>query len=130
MLRKVLFISLLATLASVSNVKAQMAIDPEERALSIGEISLIIDDEVEQLAGSQPSKSPTIVVKLQLFIESEVGVEIRDALGHVLFESTTIYPEGEQKVKVKIGDMDQGVYFVKVNTALESQTEMVVLEKD
>lgn len=89
-------------------------------------------ESLEILGAGQPdakSLNSTVVMDIKVYIESEVKLEIRNALGHKLFESLAVYPEGNRQVKVRLGDMEQGLYFVKVSTDLDSQTEMVILEK-
>lgn len=83
----------------------------------------------EQGEPKEKGKLSSVHLKVELKIDSEVKVEIRDALGMKLFESMAVYPEGEQEVKVSIGDMSQGLYFVKLLTEFEEKTEMLLIEK-
>ncbi len=115
--------TLMLLIAGVSAVKAQLSYSPA--------IPFLLEN-LEVLGAGQPdskSVNSTVVMDIKVYIESEVKLEIRNALGHKLFESMAVYPEGNRQVKVKLGDMEQGLYFVKVSTDLDSQTEMVILEK-
>ena len=110
-------------IAGLFSMKAQMIYHPH--------VPFILQN-LEILGAGQPDsrlQGSTVVMDIKIYIESEVRLEIRNALGHKLFESMAVYPEGNRQVKVKLGDMEQGLYFVKVSTDLDSQTEMVILEK-
>ncbi len=72
---------------------------------------------------------PMVRVDLKLYVETEVRVEIRDALGKKCYETTAFYPEGDQQIRVGIGGLNQGAYFVKVSTELEEKSDMILLEK-
>lgn len=71
----------------------------------------------------------TVAIPIQLRIESEVNVEIIDALGRKKFQLETLYPEGDQEVKVRMGQMDQGLYFVRVTTDLDEISQVVIIER-
>ena len=83
----------------------------------------------EQGEPKAKGKLSSVQLKVELKIDSEVKVEIRDALGIKLFESTAVYPEGEQQIKIGIGDMSQGLYFVKLFTEFEEKTKVLLIEK-
>lgn len=120
---KFTFFTLTLLIAGALSLQAQMSNTP------LPGVSL---ENLEILGAGQPddqSNNSTVVMDIKVYIESEVKLEIRNALGHKLFESLAVYPEGNRQVKVKIGEMEQGLYFVKVSTDLDSQTEMVILEK-
>lgn len=115
--------TLMLLICGAFSLKAQLSYHPP--------VSIVLEH-LEILGAGQPdSQSPnsTVVMDIKVYIESEVKLEIRNALGHKLFESMAVYPEGNRQVKVRLGDMEQGLYFVKVSTDLDSQTEMVILEK-
>ena len=93
-----------------------------EARLSLNEVSVS-----SAPSGIQGERVVTIDVKL--YVESDVMVEIRDALGKKLFASEATYPEGDRKIKVGVGDMIQGLYFVKVITDLDEIQEIVIVEQ-
>ncbi|MDX2247676.1 MAG: hypothetical protein SF052_12905 [Bacteroidia bacterium] len=86
---------------------------------------------VVQISGSSDGAFGERVVSIpvHLYIESEVKVEIRDALGYMRFESETTYPEGESDIRVGVGNMEQGLYFVRVTTDLDEQSVIVIVER-
>ena len=83
----------------------------------------------EAVSPSSTLGERVVTIDLTLFIESEVVVEIRDALGRKLFESEATYPEGDRQIKVGVGDMIQGLYFVRVSTDLDEKSEIVIVER-
>lgn len=99
------------------------AIDP----VSSEEIPVI----VVQISGSSDGTFGERVVSIpvHLYIESEVTVEIRDALGYLRFESEATYPEGESDIRIGVGNMDQGLYLVRVTTDLDEQSVIVIVER-
>lgn len=70
-----------------------------------------------------------VSIPVKLYIESGVKVEIRDALGYMKFESEATYPEGENDIRIGVGNMDQGLYFVRVSTDLDEQSVIVIVER-
>ena len=89
--------------------------------------------ELEQIASSKAPQSSmgerVVSINVKLYIESEVIVEIRDALGSMLFASEATYPEGDRQIKIGVGNMVQGLYFVRVKTDLDEISEMVIVER-
>jgi hypothetical protein len=115
--------ALLLLICGAFPLKAQMSYHPPVH---------VVLERLEILGAGQPDSqnlNSTVVMDIKVYIESEVKLEIRNALGHKLFESMAVYPEGNRQVKVRLGDMEQGLYFVKVSTDLDAQTEMVIVEK-
>ncbi|GAB4412315.1 MAG: hypothetical protein OHK0039_18230 [Bacteroidia bacterium] len=70
-----------------------------------------------------------VSVDMHLYTETEVQVEVRDAFGQLLFRSETIYPEGDRNVRVALGQIEDGVYFVRVETDLATHSEMLVVDR-
>lgn len=78
----------------------------------------------------QGSSEPEVVsFPIHVYIESEVSVEVRDALGEVVFHSDSKYPEGDREIRVSMGRMEEGLYFVRVGTDLEELSEMVIIDR-
>ncbi len=123
---KILTLFVATFLFGLSYLNAQLSFKPAEAEIAAKKLFILA--EFGQSSG-KPSKLSRVEIALDLHIESEVKVEIRDALGKKLFESLAIYPEGKQEVKVSIGNMEQGLYFIQLSTDLESQTQMVLIEK-
>ena len=94
--------------------------------------TLALATPTETLPAAAPAPVPAAeVVSLDMtfYTESLVTLEVRDALGQVLFASQVIYPAGERAVKVSLGEVADGVYFVRAATDLEEQTQMVVIDR-
>lgn len=78
----------------------------------------------------QGATEPEVVsFPIHIYIESEVSVEVRDALGEVVFNSDSKYPEGDREIRVSMGRMEEGLYFVRVGTDLEELSEMVIIDR-
>jgi hypothetical protein len=85
---------------------------------------------LEEVLVERPASGDMVIrMDLRLYVESDVTIEIRDALGKQFFTTQSVYPEGKQQIRVGVGGLPQGAYFVKVSTELESQSSMVLLEK-
>ena len=73
----------------------------------------------------QGATEPEVVsFPIHIYIESDVSVEVRDAWGEVVFNSESTYPEGDREIRVSMGRMDEGLYFVRVGTDLEELSEI------
>ena len=90
--------------------------------------TLTIDESLGQ-GGVNPDGARAVSIPVQLHTESAVKIEIRDALGMKRFESEGTYPEGEREIRIGMGSMDQGLYFVRVSTYWEEKTEIVIVER-
>ncbi len=79
--------------------------------------------------GAGASEPEVVTFPIHIYIESEVTVEVRDAWGEMVFNSESAYPEGDREIRVSMGRMDEGLYFVRVGTDLEELSEMVVIDR-
>ena len=61
-------------------------------------------------------------------IKRSIGVSIKDAFGNTQFESEAIYPEGENNIRVGVGNMQEGLYFVTLHSAWEEVKEIIIVE--
>lgn len=95
---------------------------------SLPVIKWVISESQNAALGAK-GEERTVAIPIQLRIESEVNVEIIDALGRKKFQLETLYPEGDQEVKVRMGQMDQGLYFVRVTTDLDEISQVVIIER-
>ena len=95
---------------------------------SLPVIKWVISESQNAALGAK-GEERTVAIPIKLHIESEVNVEIIDALGRKKFQLETLYPEGDQEVKVRMGQMDQGLYFVRVTTDLDEISQVVIIER-
>lgn len=79
--------------------------------------------------GQGATEPEVVTFPLHIYIESEVSVEVRDAWGEVVFNSDSNYPEGDREIRVSMGRMEEGLYFVRVGTDLEELSEMVIIDR-
>lgn len=79
--------------------------------------------------GQGASEPEVVTFPIHIYIESEVKVEVRDAWGEVVFLSESAYPEGDREIRVSMGRMEEGLYFVRVGTDLEELSEMVIIDR-
>lgn len=84
----------------------------------------------DQPALSAPATAEAVSLDMTFHTESLVTLEVRDALGQVLFSSQVIYPAGERQVKVSLGEVEEGVYFVRAATDEQEKTEMMVVNRN
>ncbi len=76
--------------------------------------------------GTEPE---VVTFPIHIYIEADVKVEVRDAWGEVVFNSQSAYPEGDREIRVSMGRMEEGLYFVRVGTDLEELSEMVIIDR-
>lgn len=76
-----------------------------------------------------PATAEVVSLDMTFATESIVTVEVRDALGQVLVSSQVIYPAGKRTVKVSLGEVEEGVYFVQAATEEEAKSQMVVIDR-
>lgn len=79
--------------------------------------------------GQGATEPEVVTFPIHIYIESEVTVEVRDAWGEVVFDSDSNYPEGDREIRVSMGRMEEGLYFVRVGTDLEELSEMVIIDR-
>ena len=84
---------------------------------------------VESPASADQAKGEgnLLAINMDLYIQSEVAVQIRDAFGKIVFQSEDIYEEGKQDVRVKLNGLERGIYFLSVRTPWEEKKDMLVL---
>ncbi|MEL6674008.1 MAG: hypothetical protein AAFR61_17525 [Bacteroidota bacterium] len=70
-----------------------------------------------------------VAIPVLLYTESDVKVEVINALGHLKFSSEARYPAGHREIKVGMNSMRQGLYFIRVTTYWDEQSKIVILEK-
>lgn len=105
-----------ASSASPSTVEPS---EPDQITLTLSWIGL----------GQGATEPEVVTFPLHIYIESEVSVEVRDAWGEVVFNSDSNYPEGDREIRVSMGRMEEGLYFVRVGTDLEELSEMVIIDR-
>lgn len=79
--------------------------------------------------GQGATEPEVVTFPIHIYIEAEVTVEVRDAWGEVVFNSESAYPEGDREIRVSMGRMEEGLYFVRVGTDLEELSEMVIIDR-
>lgn len=119
------FLSLLISLVSTFSLSAQSELLTSTQTLPVTKV--IIDETKSE--GVPGSGTRMVDVPIHLYTASEVKIEIRDAFGNTQFESEAIYPEGDNKIRVGVGNMQEGLYFVKLNSAWEEVKEIIIVER-
>lgn len=122
---KSIFLSLTFLLVSIFSLSAQVGLLTSNQSLPVTKV--IIDEKMAE--GGLDSGTRMVAIPITLHSASEVSLEIRDAFGNTQFESEAIYPEGENKIRVGVGNMQEGLYFVKLNSAWEEVTEIIIVER-
>lgn len=70
----------------------------------------------------------TVSLRVKFYTETETRLEIRDALGKVLFTTLSTYPEGEREINVSLAHMEPGAYFVRLRTGVQEYSELITVE--
>jgi len=122
---KSIFLSLTFLLVSIFSLSAQVELLTSNQSLPVTKV--ILDEKMTE--GGLDSGTRMVAIPITLHSASEVSLEIRDAFGNTQFESEAIYPEGENKIRVGVGNMQEGLYFVKLNSAWEEVTEIIIVER-
>ncbi|MEL6252921.1 MAG: hypothetical protein AAFR87_12985 [Bacteroidota bacterium] len=91
-------------------------------------VTKVIIDET-QSEGIPASGTRMVAIPINLYAASEVKLEIKDAFGNTQFESEAIYPEGENNIRVGVGNMQEGLYFVTLHSAWEEVKEIIIVER-
>ena len=68
------------------------------------------------------------VVSFNLIQEEEVGISVFNAMGTVVLQAdANRYSSGHHRVELNTIDLEAGIYFIKLETALESSTHKIVV---
>ncbi len=110
-------IGLTLPLSATSSLTMPHPSDPEEWVFTLSYF------------GQGTTEPEVVSFPLHIYIESDVTVEVRDAWGEVVFNSESTYPEGDREIRVSMGRMDEGLYFVRVGTDLDELSEMVIIDR-
>lgn len=123
---KSFFLTLVISLVTVYSLLAQTEYMSLTQSLPVTKV--LIQDATQEEAGV-PVGSRMVAIPINLYAASEVKIEIRDAFGNTQFESEAIYPQGENKIKVGVGSMQEGLYFVRLSSAWEEVKEIIIVER-
>lgn len=122
---KSIFLSVAFLLVSVLSLSAQVELLASNQSLPVTKV--ILDDKISEEKADAGSRM--VAIPINLYSASEVKIEIRDAFGNTQFESEAIYPEGENRIRVGVGNMQEGLYFVKLSSAWEDVKEIIIVER-
>lgn len=122
---KSIFLSVAFLLVSVLSLSAQVELLASNQSLPVTKV--ILDDKISEEKPDAGSRM--VAIPINLYSASEVKIEIRDAFGNTQFESEAIYPEGENRIRVGVGNMQEGLYFVKLSSAWEDVKEIIIVER-
>jgi len=122
---KSIFLSIAIFLVSVCSLSAQVELLASSQSLPVTKV--IIEENKSE--GVPDLGSRMVAIPINLYSASEVKIEIRDAYGNTQFESEAIYPEGENRIRVGVGNMQEGLYFVKLSSSWEEVTEIIIVER-
>ena len=120
-----IFLSVLISLVSFFSLSAQTELLTSTQSLPVTKV--IIDE--TQSEGIPASGTRMVAIPINLYAASEVKLEIKDAFGNTQFESEAIYPEGENNIRVGVGNMQEGLYFVTLHSAWEEVKEIIIVER-
>lgn len=122
---KSILFSIAFLLVSVFSLSAQVELLTSTQSLPVTKV--IIDEKLSPENTDMGSRM--VAIPINLYSASEVKIEIRDAFGTTQFESEAIYPEGENRIRVGVGNMKEGLYFVKLSSAWEEVKEIIIVER-